>query len=470
MGCDWKVIREKAEIRKALNMIFDRNTILRPAEPEMYRAAAEEAMQYINSRRVRDEHGTRFSLEDAQASKPYYYDEICVYSGSSGIILFLLSLYDATGKTEYLEEAEDCGRYLQYRWNEKRELAKNFSKFAFTTGYAGVSVALLQLAAVSGNKSYLDTVHAIADAILAEAKKPEDGIGYTWSTYPGIVGNAGTILYLLSAGKQLGRPELISFAAEAAKWFLDKARTYPQGGRYYLGVDPKYFGAGDDYIDPNFPMGTAGIGYMFLKVYEAVGDRTFLDATDGIKEFIAAAASFSGDRSAALLPHALPDRPDVFYLGYCHGPVGTCRYFDELYKITGDLDDRDWELRLARGVLAAGAPENHSEGYWYTANLCCGTAGMVDLFLGLWAESKEVKWLHAARRASDHLLGWARDAEKGITWNLALDRVSPKAVTAPIGLYDGAAGIGWVLLQMYTALTGHFRALRSIDDPFPEKA
>lgn len=451
-------------------MIFDRNTILRPASPDMYRKAAEEAMEYINSRRISDEHGTRFSLQDARAQKPYYYDEICVYSGSSGILMFLLSLYDVTGKKEYLAEAEDCGRYLQYRWNEKRDLQKNFSKFAFTTGYVGVSAALLQLYEVTKKKTYLDTVQQIADAIMNEARKPEDGIGYTWSTYPGIVGNAGTILYLLEAGKTLNRPELISFAAEAAKWYLNKAKKYPKGGRYYLGVDPKYFGAGDDYIDPNFPMGTAGIGFMFLKVYEATGDETFLKATDGIKEFIDAAASKSGDGSAALLPHALPDRPDVFYLGYCHGPVGTCRYFDELYKITGKQEDRDWEIRLANGVLAAGAPENHSEGYWYTANLCCGTAGMVDLFLGLWAETKEVKWLHAGRRASDHLLGWARDAKKGITWNLALDRVSPQAVTAPIGLYDGAAGIGWVLLQMYTALVGNFHTFRSIDDPFPEKA
>ena len=451
-------------------MIFDRNTILHPAAPEKYLQAAEEAMAYINSRRVSDEHGTRFSLKDAQAQKLYYYDEICVYSGSSGIVLFLLSLYDVTGKKEYLDEAEDCGRYLQYRWEEKRDLQKNFSKFAFTTGYVGVSVALLQLYAVTKKESYSDTVNAIADAILAEAARPADGIGYSWSTYPGIVGNAGTILYLLRAGKSLDRPELTAFAAEAAKWFLNKAHDYPKGGRYYLGVDPTYFGAGDDYIDPNFPMGTAGIGFMFLKVYEAVGDKTFLDATDGIKEFISAAATMNGDGSAALLPHALPDRPDVFYLGYCHGPVGTCRYFDELYKISGKREDRDWEIRLANGVLAAGAPENHSEGYWYTANLCCGTAGMVDLFLGLWAETKEVKWLHAARRASDHLLGWARDAEKGITWNIALDRVSPQAVTAPIGLYDGAAGIGWVLLQMYTALTGKFHTFRAIDDPFPERA
>ena len=46
----------------------------------------------------------------------------------------------------------------------------------------------------------------------------------------------------------------------------------------YTGVDPTYFGAGKDYIDPNFPMGTGGIGFLMLKLYEVSGKKEFLDA------------------------------------------------------------------------------------------------------------------------------------------------------------------------------------------------
>ena len=50
---------------------------------------------------------------------------------------------------------------------------------------------------------------------------------------------------------------------------------------------------------------------------------------------------------------------------------------------------------------------------------------------------------------------------------MAFDRVSPSHVTAPIGYYDGAAGIGSMLLELAGVMNGAFYAPRSIDDPFP---
>lgn len=80
----------------------------------------------------------------------------------------------------------------------------------------------------------------------------------------------------------------------------------------YTGVDPTYFGAGKDYIDPNFPMGTGGIGFLMLKLYEVSGKKEFLDAVKGVPEYMDTVAVKM--RAGKLLPHALPDRPDLFYL------------------------------------------------------------------------------------------------------------------------------------------------------------
>ena len=60
-------------------------------------------------------------------------------------------------------------------------------------------------------------------------------------------------------------------------------------------------------------------------------------------------------------------------------------------------------------------------------------------------------------------MGWTLTA----SWYMAFDRVSPSHVTAPIGYYDGAAGIGSMLLELAGVMNGAFYAPRSIDDPFP---
>ena len=46
--------------------------------------------------------------------------------------------------------------------------------------------------------------------------------------------------------------------------------------------------------------------------------------------------------------HHEPDGEDLFYLGWCHGPVGTARLFYRLHQATGDRQWRDWFHPLRR--------------------------------------------------------------------------------------------------------------------------
>ena len=96
---------------------------------------------------------------------------------------------------------------------------------------------------------------------------------------------------------------------------------------------------------------------------------------------------------------------------------------------------------------------------------------MTNLFLGVWAETGEKEYLNYAIRTGEQLLGFAyhsyENNELQTKWYQAIDRVSPEIVSAPIGLYDGAAGIGWALLQLYLAEEGKFHIARALDDPYP---
>lgn len=243
---------------------------------EKYLDAAKAAMNFINTRKRTDEEGIYWTLADAAAGKPSYYDEICMYAGASGIICFLLSLYEDTQDAAYLDEAKEAGCYLEYRWRKRRELKRNFSPYAFSTGWGGASFALLQMYLVTKDEHYRALVEEILDQAVRDAIPVKEAEGYYWSTYPGIVGTAGTILVILNAAEKLGREDWKEFAVKAGRYFLTRGRDMGNGMICYTGVDPTCFGAGKDYIDPNFPMGTGGIGFLMLKLYEVSGKNFWM--------------------------------------------------------------------------------------------------------------------------------------------------------------------------------------------------
>jgi lantibiotic modifying enzyme len=449
-----------------INKIF-----LNSPEASDYLNEAIAAANFIDSRRIDTPNGLYWSIEDAKAGEEVYYDEICLYAGSSGIAHYYLLLWHFTKEDKYLNDANEAAKYIIYRWNHKRELAKNFSMWAFSTGYSGIASFLLELYEITANEEYKAVVEEINREIIANAKESSDGVGSHWCSYPGIVGDAGIILYLLSAAKKLGRSDWKDFAIEAGRRYLSKAIKYEGGGIYYLGVNPEYFHSDENYIDPNYPMGTAGIGFTLLRLYEESNDKAFLDAVNGIEELHNALALKLDD--AVLLPHGLPTRPDTYYLGYCHGPAGTARFYQKYYEITGESRYADWAERLANGILRTGAPEVHSPGYWNTHCYCCGTAGFTNLFLGIWAVTGHNEYLKYAERTTRQILGWSSHVKENnkiqAMWHQAFVGTQPKRITTNIGMYDGAAGIGWALLQMYSALTDQFYVQRAVDDPYPER-
>ena len=435
-----------------------------------YLEIAKRTMNFINTRKRKGPEGIFWSLEDAAKGRPIYYDEICMYAGASGILCFLLGLYDVTKDSTYLDEAKEAGSYLKYRWENEPELRRNFSKYAFSSGWSGAGFALTRLYLVTGKKIYADTVASIISKMQKDARPGKNGKGYTWSTFPGIVGDGGTILFLIYAARVYKNPKWKEFALLAGENLLEQRRE-DKSGCWYPGVDPSYFGADDNYIDPNFPMGTAGIGFVLMKLYEAGNDPKYLEGNKGIAEFMDSVAVKKGN--GKLLPHGLPDRKNLFYLGYCHGPAGTVRYYYKMYEATGDLKYKEKLESLVKGLEAVGAPRIRSEGYWNTYNLCCGTAGILNMYLGLWAAFGDEKYLKQAEKCgeelAEHGIFESVDGTDQAKWSFALDRIAPGKKSTPIGCFDGAAGIGLALLQLYQAEKGEFHVARFLDDPFPDK-
>ena len=147
---------------------------------------------------------------------------------------------------------------------------------------------------------------------------------------------------------------------------------------------------------------------------------------------------------------------DVEIIGFLYGYKGLM-YED--YKISGDEDDVFEIEQLVQSIVELGAPEVHSEGYWHTVAYCCGSAGLLNAFLSVWQVTRSDKYLDYAVRTAIELLkdGDYDETEEKIKWEEAYTRLEPDNISAPIGFYEGAAGVASVLLQLYSVLIGDFK-------------
>ncbi|MFD0897078.1 lanthionine synthetase LanC family protein [Loigolactobacillus binensis] len=424
-----------------------------------YLDAAKQTANYIDHYQVKTDHGIYWDISNSFNGNWHYYDEISLYAGSAGIIKFLLALYQETQDDHYLNTAKAAGDYLIYRWQNERPMKKAFSPYAFTTGYSGVGFILDELYQVSNVPNYRNTVTEIA----AEIIKDSDDKGY-WSGQAGIVADSGTVLFLISLVDRYEITGLLETITSYGDYLISQKQHSDEYGDYYVGLDLKYVGGPIGKFNTGFPLGPAGVAFTLLKIYELTGEKRFLDAISGIKDFY---ENESLDERAILLPHYLPDDNQMCYAGYCGGPVGVSRYFYEYYRQLNDPSYLESFKQSLKGLEVLGIPKKRSAGYWKTDNYCCGTAGVLQLYVGAYLAFGDQHYFNLAEKIADDLLERATTDQNGLKWIQAFERKEPQNLTAALGYYDGAAGIATSLLQFHQLLTDHFAYHRVIDDPYP---
>ncbi|MBQ7841730.1 MAG: hypothetical protein IJ390_14770 [Lachnospiraceae bacterium] len=390
------------------------------------------------------------------------------YAGNAGIIFYFVQLYAAVREEEYLNAALDGIRYIRAQQDDEFpygfDLPEAFSKWSFSSGLSGILYPVIELLKVYEDKELEAFVKKLVDKLVKGAVKAE--VGKKWTGRAAYDADGGTIMFLLYAAEYFQESSWVETAAKVGEYLLTTARKLDDG---HISYDNGYYKQGIEYkiYWPNFEHGDAGAAYAFARLYEATGREEFLKAADEAAEYLTSIAVVQGD--GALIPYRYPDLTDVFYLGYCHGPAGTGRLFYLLYKLTGKESYKEWLDRLVQGVIDAGAPENHSEGYWNVYSQCCGTAGIVNLFLGLWADNGEQKYLELANRGGRHIIGAAKiTKDPYMYWLQSYTRIRPALTTYDTGFQNGAAGIGTALLQLYLANQNQFQVSRLPNDPFPK--
>lgn len=184
--------------------------------------------------------------------------------GSSGIGLFLLHLYEATGREEFLElgvaalESEVAAREPGPRYEWRRYEGDSLLYPYWIHGNAGIASVALRFATILGDRRYEALALHIADDTFVK-------YSYTMGLFEGLAGIGELMLdAFLVTGDESHRRRAMDIA-ETISWFgLERPEGVAMPGRWLHRISTDY------------GTGAAGIG-LFLRRLAHGGGRHFLD-------------------------------------------------------------------------------------------------------------------------------------------------------------------------------------------------
>lgn len=421
-----------------------------------------EAESYVYHHLKQDKDGI-FSTEVHGASQNN------LYVGNAGILHMYLQLNKIEPCEKYNRIIKEMTRYLYLHLFDGIEIAHREGEFvdgmaeAFYSGIGGIGLIFNEVYRMTQLPLAKKGAYKVWNYYLEQAI--EDEAGCCWSDNAAIFFDGGITLFLIDYLKTFNEDEfrVKELIEKSCDHILKNAIRHEDGEMEidHLKVDFKR-------REPNFEFGTAGIGYLFAKTYELTKNQKYLDASQAAAKYIKAIAV--KQKKGYLVPYKLGVYDDLFYLGNCHGPVGTAKLFDVLYHITNDQSYLEDVFDLYEGAASLGAPFQQSPGFWNTTCICCGPAGYVSLFVGLYYETKDERWKELAHKTGEVLVG-SKTRKMNLNevesyWEIAFDRTKPNELSAPAGYFTGAAGIAVALLQIYCMESESIGIEGLIDDPY----
>ena len=388
-----------------------------------------------------------------------------LYSGSAGIGIYLLRLYEVTGDEKYLNEVKSILDELIANvegadfYTEKLKSAPEsiLKVTGWHTGiYAGPSGAgVLALEAYKKirDERYLELARRLADDILSVSVSRDGGLTLTEDL--DIFSDGGFALYFISLYKAGGEQKYLDAARDYAAFIYSRRLKGENGGEYYLANELKNVGMPEGSIYPGFAHGTAGIGYLYAVLHEADKKEWELEAAKEVALFLDLIADEVGD--GKLVPYIYGGVDSdyyigKYYIGFCHGPAGTSLLYRKLFDITGENKYKESVIKLVEGIIAAGAPEYFSWGLWNSNCACCGIPGLIEFFTDLYEAYGNERYLEYAKRAAAKAIADSSEIGAGRAFCGHWDRTDPYNVQTYTGLYSGAAGSASNLLRLYAHL------------------
>jgi lantibiotic modifying enzyme len=378
-----------------------------------------------------------------------------LYTGCAGVVLFLLELARITGDKTYKEDAGYGADALIAALPEKLDLAQEDA--GLYTGAAGMGFVLHRAYKETGDEKYRKAAAHCRDLIHAAAQPAGEGV--EWGKVTDIIGGASGIgLYLLDYARAMNDPASRDLAVKTGLRLIEMG--IPENGGLKWVESPQY-----PTPMPNFSHGTAGVSYYLATLHQETGRKEFLDAALAGARYLQSIAVTTGD--TCLIFHDEPKNKNLYYLGWCHGPVGTSRLWVRLNQIDPKAGWLTWAKKGAKAIQESGIPEKQTPGFWNNVGQCCGSAGVADFFLDLGKLTGDATYTAFAHRVVHNLLDRATPTPNGgLKWIQAENRIQPERTYAQTGYMQGAAGIGMLMLRMDAEEKGRGWGGRLPDSPY----
>ena len=415
--------------------------------PRPHLRIALEAWNWLDAHRIDTPHGITWPADPGDPGSTGY----TLYTHSPGVLPFALELFHATGDQRYLDAAVAAAAHLAATLDE-------VPGAGLYTGLAGIAFVLAETWRTTGRDAHRADAVRATRRLLENASPVGDGIAWpvpwplprsddTRESNDIVSGTAGIGLALLYLHRILGTDGALETAEAAGIRLLERALETDTGLRWDMW--PGYARE-----MPNFSHGTAGIACFLATLHRATGSGDSLDAALAGANYLVSQATLDHPHGESdpgpgyRIFHSRPGGEDLYYLSWCHGPVGTNRLFHQLGEITGDARWPDWVARGARGVMSTGIPERRTPGFWENIGQCCGTAGAAEHFLTLHRTTGNPDYRAFVDRLNADLVRRATAEGEGRKWIQAEHRVQPELLVAQTGHMQGAAGVGKYFLHM----------------------
>lgn len=202
--------------------IFQKNTA------EDYLKAAIDTAEWIDTLAIKTEYGRIWQAlpegQDGYREDVPLFTSKSMYDGSAGIGIFFMRLYEATGDTRWLTEAEEAAAHIiatkvGVEWYQTT-LHSEVKGIIPVPGWAagpyngpvGEAYFLEDLYQVTGKQAYRDYVLYVADVLLEAAVTDKRGLH--WSDQEDITADGGFIVFLDILYRKTGIKKYLELAKE----------------------------------------------------------------------------------------------------------------------------------------------------------------------------------------------------------------------------------------------------------------